>query len=219
VHSFNDIHYPLLFLGIIAAGGVFTGTNPGYTQYELAHHFKTAKVRFLISEPEILSNLQAAAKGCNIAQENLWIFHPLPEQKCPEGSKSWQELLSHGENDWIRFNDLKTCSTTTAARMFSSGTTGLPKAACVTHYNFIAQHELVYEGPNKKPYDVSKSFQKWGLVPYMNIETNRSMAGRPSISIALLPCFHCPTGSYRCSQGGVEDICHASVRARAVLRV
>jgi hypothetical protein len=45
------------------------------------------------------------------------------------------------------------------------------------------------------------------------------MAGRPTICIALLPCRHCPTGSYRCSQGGVEDVCHASVRARAVLRV
>lgn len=157
MHSFNDIYYPLLFLGIIAAGGIFTGTNPGYTQYELAHHVKTAKVRFLISEPEILSNLQAATKECNIPQKNLWIFHPVLEQKCPEGSKSWQELLSHGEKDWVRFDNLKTSSTTAAARMFSSGTTGLPKAACVTHHNFIAQHELVYDGSNKKPYDVSKS--------------------------------------------------------------
>lgn len=157
MHSFNDIYYPLLFLGIVGAGGIFTGTNPTYTLYELAHHLKTAKVRFLISEPEILNNLQAAAKGCNIPQQNLWIFHPLSEQKFPEGSKSWQELLSHGEKDWVRFNDLKTCSTTTAARMFSSGTTGLPKAACVTHHNFIAQHELVHEGSNKKPYDVSQS--------------------------------------------------------------
>ena len=158
MHSFNDIYYPILFLGIIAAGGIFAGSNPGYTQYELAHHIKTAKVRFLISEPEILSNLQAAAKECNIPQDNFWIFDPLPEQNCPEGAKSWQELLSHGEKDWVRFNDLKTCSATTAARLFSSGTTGLPKAACLTHHNFIAQHELVYEGPNKKPYDLVQLF-------------------------------------------------------------
>lgn len=157
VHSFNDIYYPVLFLGIVAAGGIFAGSNPGYTQYELVHHFKTAKVRFLISEPEILSSLQAAAKELDLPRENLWIFHPLPEQKCPEGFESWEELLSHGEKDWVRFNDLETCSTTTAARTFSSGTTGLPKAACVTHYNFIAQHELVYEGSNKKPYDVSET--------------------------------------------------------------
>ncbi|KAK3066980.1 hypothetical protein LTS18_001372, partial [Coniosporium uncinatum] len=30
-------------------------------------------------------------------------------------------------------------------RLFSSGTTGLPKAAITTHLNLIAQHELVYE--------------------------------------------------------------------------
>jgi acyl-CoA synthetase (AMP-forming)/AMP-acid ligase II len=168
VHSFNDIYYPLLFLAIIGAGGIFAGTNPGYTQYELVHHIKTAKARFLISEPEILGNLQAAAKECNIPQENLWIFHPLPEQKYPEGSKSWQELLSHGEKDWVRFNDLETCRTTTAARMFSSGTTGLPKAACVTHHNFIAQHELVFGGSNKRPYDVSRPLSS-AACPYVNI--------------------------------------------------
>jgi acyl-CoA synthetase (AMP-forming)/AMP-acid ligase II len=169
VHSFNDIYYPILFLGIIAAGGIFAGTNPGYTQYELAHHIKTAKVRFLISEPEILSNLRAAAKELNLPKENLWIFHSLPQQKCPEGFKSWEELLSHGEKDWVRFNDLETCRTTTAARMFSPGTTGLPKAACVTHYNFIAQHELVFEGSNRKPYEVSNSIPDM-MCPYVNRE-------------------------------------------------
>jgi acyl-CoA synthetase (AMP-forming)/AMP-acid ligase II len=210
VHSFNDIYYPILFLGIIAAGGIFAGTNPGYTQYELAHHIKTAKVRFLISEPEILSNLQSAAKDCNIPQDKLWIFHPLPEQTCPQGSKSWEELLSHGEKDWVRFNDLKICSTTTAARMFSSGTTGLPKAACITHYNFIAQHELAYDGSNKKPYDVSKSIPDVAY-PFSNIETKKPIIARPNIPNAFLPCCSCPALSYRSTEGRLENVRDASV--------
>lgn len=37
IHSFNDICYPIFFLGVIAAGGVYAGTNPGYTQHELSH--------------------------------------------------------------------------------------------------------------------------------------------------------------------------------------
>ena len=126
----------------------------------------------MISEPEILGNLQRAAKECNIAEKNVWIFHPLPEQMCPEGSKSWEELLSHGENDWLRFNDLETCSTTTAARMFTSGTTGSTKAGCVTHYNLIAQHELVFQGSNRKPYDVSRvTFND--PRPYWTMETKK----------------------------------------------
>jgi acyl-CoA synthetase (AMP-forming)/AMP-acid ligase II len=31
IHSFNDIYYPILVLGIIAAGGIYSGTNPSYT--------------------------------------------------------------------------------------------------------------------------------------------------------------------------------------------
>lgn len=67
---------------------------------------------------------------------------------------SWKSLFDLGEEDWVRFNNLDTAQQTTAARLFSSGTTGLPKAVTITHYNLIAQHELVY-GVNPRPYSVS----------------------------------------------------------------
>lgn len=72
----------------------------------------------------------------------------------PQGFKSWEDLLGHGEEDWARFDDLETSESTIAARFFSSGTTGLPKAACNSHYNLVAQHELTLEGPNKRSYEV-----------------------------------------------------------------
>ncbi|OAP55592.1 hypothetical protein AYL99_10565 [Fonsecaea erecta] len=111
IHSFNNIDYPMLFLGIIAAGAIFAGTNPAYTHFELAHHFKTSRTRFVIAEPELLQAVVAAAK----------------------------------KRDWIRFDDEQVSKRTTAARLFSSGTTGLPKAAALSHYNLIAQHTLVNE--------------------------------------------------------------------------
>jgi 4-coumarate--CoA ligase len=69
----------------------------------------------------------------------------LAGQSVPSGFKSWRTLLNHGEADWQRFDDLATASNTIAARLFSSGTTGLPKAAEISHYNFIAQHCMVQE--------------------------------------------------------------------------
>lgn len=142
----------MLVMAIVGAGGIFTGTNPSYTQMELHHHFKASQSRFLISEPEILGQLQAAAKDANIPEENIRVFNVFG-QKVPPGMKAWDELLKAGEKDWVRFDDLETCRGTTAARLFSSGTTGLPKATVITHYNLIAQHELVYEA-HQRPHRV-----------------------------------------------------------------
>ncbi|PGH07248.1 hypothetical protein AJ80_08034 [Polytolypa hystricis UAMH7299] len=154
MHSFNDIYYSIIFLAVIGAGGVFTGTNPSYTHHELSHHIKTAKVKFLISEPEILPNLLEAAKDNNIPQSRIWIFDT-QGQALPTGLSSWRQLLTYGEEDWVRFNDRETAETTTAARLFSSGTTGLPKAAMISHRNFIAQHTFVFE-TTPSPYHISR---------------------------------------------------------------
>lgn len=132
----------MLFLAVVGAGGVFAGTNPSYTQFELSHHIKTARATFFIAEPEILDNLLAAAKENNIPSSNIWVFNT-QGQPLPPGQRSWTELLEQGESDWYRFDDFKTCKNTTAARLFSSGTTGLPKAAVISHRNFIAQHTFV----------------------------------------------------------------------------
>lgn len=55
--------------------------------------------------------------------------------------------------------------------MFSSGTTGLPKAAYISHYNFIAQHCQINE---------------WKPKPY---EERRLMA-MPMFHVATAPCTH-----------------------------
>ncbi|KAJ5964986.1 uncharacterized protein N7479_004862 [Penicillium vulpinum] len=153
IHSFNDIHYSILVLAIIGAGGIFTGSNPSYTPHELAHHIRASQSKFLFSEPEILDSLLRAVKETDVAEQNIWIFNNLG-QAIPDGMRSWKQLLEVGEEDWVRFNDLKTCEQTSAARLFSSGTTGLPKAVTITHQNFIAEHELYY-GSNPRPYSVS----------------------------------------------------------------
>lgn len=144
ISSFNDIHYPLFFLGITGAGGVFTGVNPAYTPYELAHTLKTAKAKWILAQPDLVNTAVEAAKQVGLPKENIVIFNPNGE-KAPPGFKQWNDLLQYGEQDWVRFDDLNKSANTPAARLFSSGTTGLPKAADLTHYNLIAQHTLVFE--------------------------------------------------------------------------
>lgn len=97
--------------------------------------------------------LLRAAGQSGISEQNVWVFDNAG-QDIPPGRCSWKELFNHGEEDWVRFNDLKSASETTAARLFSSGTTGLPKAVTITHYNLIAQHQSVIEA-HPRPYRVS----------------------------------------------------------------
>jgi acyl-CoA synthetase (AMP-forming)/AMP-acid ligase II len=158
IHSFNDIYYPIFFLGVIAAGGIYAGTNPGYTAHELEHTTRIAKVKFIFSQPELLDNILSAAKANGIKKERVIIFNPGGE-KAPEGFIQWKDLLKHGEADWPRFDDYESAYQTGAARLYSSGTTGLPKAAELSHLNLTAQHMLLYEA-TKRPYKVRRKWKK-----------------------------------------------------------
>lgn len=144
----------MLFLGIIAAGGIFAGSNPAYTPTELSHHFRTTETKYIITEPDMLDAILAAAKECGIPTSNILIFTPIG-QDIPTGFESWKTLLDKGEEDWVRFDDLETCKRTEAARLCSSGTTGLPKAAMVSHYNLIAQHTLLWTN-DKREHDIRR---------------------------------------------------------------
>lgn len=35
VHAFNSIYYPIIVLGIIGCGAIYSGSNPAYTAYEV----------------------------------------------------------------------------------------------------------------------------------------------------------------------------------------
>lgn len=209
------INYSILVLAIIGAGGVFTGSNPAYTPTELAHHIRASEAKFLISEPEILQSLLAAAQQTGVPEQRVWIFNNLG-QSVPTGQKSWKELFEFGEADWVRFNDLATARTTTAARLFSSGTTGLPKAVMITHYNLIAQHELVL-GADPRPYPVSQPLYCYRLGGQCLLLSSEPYLTASSIDIAHhrspgFPRVRCPGHSHLDLEGRNRCLRDATIR-------
>ncbi|KAF2014491.1 acetyl-CoA synthetase-like protein [Aaosphaeria arxii CBS 175.79] len=141
ITSFNDIMYSMVFLGGVGAGGIFSGTNPAYRVHEVRHHIRTAQVKLFIVEPELLDVVYEGAIAEEITKDKIFIFN-VRGQSVPDGFRSWEWLLSHGEQDWDSITDLQTLKTTDVARLTTSGTTGLPKVACQSHYNATSYHTM-----------------------------------------------------------------------------
>jgi long-subunit acyl-CoA synthetase (AMP-forming) len=118
----------------------------------------------VICEPEIVKPYLVAMNEVGIPQSNLWIFDTKKHQTVPAEMRSWRELFQHGEEDWVRFDNLTLASKTTACRLFSSGTTGLPKAVTLTHTNLACQQEFVHEC-NPRSYDVCQAILFLKLPP------------------------------------------------------
>lgn len=174
IHSFNSLVFPMLALAIIGAGGRCTGTNPGYTKHELNHTMRTAKVRFILAEPDVLANVLPSMKENGLDPKvALWILNTQPNQLVPQNLRSWKALLEHDEQDWIRFDDEE--SSNQICQLFNtSGTTGLPKCSMTSHRNLVAQHQLFFE-PHKRTFPhkmvMCMPFFHAGILPQVLIST------------------------------------------------
>ncbi|KAF3927120.1 S-dihydroxybenzoyltransferase [Arthrobotrys entomopaga] len=156
IHSFNDIFYPIIFLAIIGVGGIFVGTNPGYTVFELNHHLRISHSKFVIAQPGLMGNLKVAAELVGIDASNIIAFDT-PGQTIHEGDglRSFKELLGCGEHEWIEFDDENTAKTTLMGLFASSGTTGMPKVIAISHFAWVAGSVLLRDNL-ERPYEVKR---------------------------------------------------------------
>ena len=102
----------------------------------------------------MLPTVLETAVQCNIPTPKIFVFDA-SDHGPYNGFRSWEELLKHGEADWARFKDSDEASTTIGTLNFTSGTTGLPKAAMVSHQYSISQIAGIRS--RGKPYEVGNA--------------------------------------------------------------
>jgi len=154
VHAFNSILYPILYYGIIGAGGVFVGSNPAYKTLELERLISITESKFFITEAGLLDIVLPATKAA-ISLTKTFVLGTDSAEGNLNSCRHWSDLLQHGEKDWLRINDEETAKSTIAVLQSTSGTTGLPKVAASSHYALVASGIGMRES-TVKPYAVTR---------------------------------------------------------------
>ncbi|RMZ76523.1 hypothetical protein DV738_g4919, partial [Chaetothyriales sp. CBS 135597] len=160
VFSPNHLYVPVAYLAAAGSQRLFTGANPSYTAHEVAHQIKTIEASILLVHPSLLKTGLAAAKEAGLSFDRVYQFAGEESQPSAEGIRDWTSILpSHSEAQSWKWDDLrgKPSTETTAAINFSSGTTGLPKGTCITHYNLVSNaSQSIYLRLVGSPFSVQK---------------------------------------------------------------
>ncbi|MEC5181590.1 long-chain-fatty-acid--CoA ligase [Arthrobacter sp. CG_A4] len=187
----NCPQHVVAFYAVLRLGAVVVEHNPLYTSRELRHQFEDHQARIAIVWDKAAAALRQFPSDIEIdhvVSVNLLEAFPavkrlalhLPVKKLREsrealtgpapGTISWKRLLSHGpidpEHPRPAVNDL-------AAIQYTSGTTGRPKGAMLTHFNLYSnalQGEAWMAGAEYRKeifYAILPMFHGFGMTLYL----------------------------------------------------
>lgn len=171
--SANNIFVPVVFLGTLCAGGVFTGANPTFTPRELSRQWQDSGATYVLCSPESVDTAIEAASLLKLERDRIYVFddkilHGRPPEEAAQGLKGcmyWDLLIASAIEakgfSWDDLTEPGACHRTMALN-YSSGTSGVPKGVEITHYNYISntlQVAQIYE--NHPEYEVQRHRARW----------------------------------------------------------
>lgn len=143
--SANDLFAPVVFMGTLCAGGIFTGANPTFTPRELAHQLSDSGASVLICSDASIDTGIEAAKQANLDPSRVFVFNGQiydGKGSASKGCRYWGDLVSPDSPEvrsfaWPDYFEAGENNATLALN-YSSGTTGVPKGVEITHLNYIS---------------------------------------------------------------------------------
>ncbi|KAE9454767.1 hypothetical protein C3L33_13347, partial [Rhododendron williamsianum] len=123
----NVAEYAIVALGIMAAGGVFSGANPSGHASEIKKQVEAADARLIVTNGPNYEKV----KGLGVP------IIVLGEQRV-ESAIYWEELLEAADRASNGTITEPIAQTDLCALPFSSGTTGTSKGVMITHRNLIS---------------------------------------------------------------------------------
>ncbi|GGS90827.1 long-chain fatty acid--CoA ligase [Nonomuraea spiralis] len=175
----NLPYFPFVYFGILKAGAAVVPLNVLLRPREIAYHLTDSDSRaFFCFEGSAELPMGARGREAYDAAEGCEHFFVLPATPLATESE-------HGESFWAalegmpaRFETVPTAPDDTAAVLYTSGTTGRPKGAELTHLNLLVNTMVSDEMfPADPEGDVALAvlplFHSFGQVAVMNVSVRR----------------------------------------------
>ena len=139
----NSAEFCTTFFSTLAMGGIVSTCNPQYTAEELAYQFKDSNSKYVATIPALLPTIKEAVSKSGCVEKIIVLSD---EGGLGEGKNmmSYQSLIQ--DSGSLFPHDLNiNAKEDTALLMYSSSTTGAPKAVMLTHHNITASvSQLAY---------------------------------------------------------------------------
>jgi long-chain acyl-CoA synthetase len=183
----NLPHYPAIFFGILKAGGVCVTCNPLYKPSELNFQLQDSgtKAVFVMDHPQFYDTALQAMEGTDV--ETVVICNVrsyLPTIKGFMGAILGKiPKADHHEPGHFKFDDIVRSSKPeppeldidpvkdNALILYTGGTTGVPKGACLTHANLLSNVMTIEEWVQlpEKPGEPARRLRKGGMHTFLGV--------------------------------------------------
>ncbi|KAL4791492.1 hypothetical protein BDV19DRAFT_293832 [Aspergillus venezuelensis] len=160
IYGDGNIHFPLVVLGIIAAGGT-VNIRPQGEAHDLANRLRELECDIVFFSPGARETVVEAVEERGVSKERLYVVdeilqrqsHQNGEPKFQTGVKHWSALVDTPEGDEYEWPELspEESKSTTAVLLDTSGTTGLSKLVERTHYSLIGNIAQVLQHYTLRP--------------------------------------------------------------------
>jgi malonyl-CoA/methylmalonyl-CoA synthetase len=121
-----------LYLGCLRAGLIYLPLNTGYPARELEHFFRDAEPRIVVCRPQDVGMVSSLAGRCGIARVATL-----------DGSGNGS--LIEDSDPGNEFDTIVSREDDIAAILYTSGTTGKPKGAALSHHNLGSNAVTLHE--------------------------------------------------------------------------
>lgn len=180
----NTPHFPMIYYGILQCGATVVPVNVLYNHYEIEHYLRDSEAVAFFAFKMFEDEAVRAFNGVDTCH-HLIMVGPPTWMDAPETGENFMHLMMQAD---ANFQTVQTMPDDTAVILYTSGTTGAPKGAELTHFNlffnaYYSTREVVEIHPGDTCLVVLPLFHSFGQTCLMNA----SVIGGGTMS--LLPRF------------------------------